>query len=152
MAPVGHAEGTVVFINRTDNEQIIPISTTVSTSAGEQIEFITIVTATIPAGVGALTPTQVIAVEPGPPGNVTAGKINRFVEPSYALLARVVNEQPLIGGTLEPARVVEQADKERLGAYLQQLIYQEGLNQLQESRPAYGKKRKAGRLFRRDYL
>jgi hypothetical protein len=133
LAPVGLAEGTIVFINRTEDEQIIPISTTVATSAGEPVEFLTTLTATIPAGIGALTPTTVIAVEPGPSGNAAAGQINRFVDPSFGLLARVVNEQPLTGGALEPARVVEQADKERLQAHLRQLIYQEGLNQLEAS-------------------
>jgi hypothetical protein len=133
LAPVGQAGGTVVFVNRTDQEQTIPVSSTVTTSAGEQIEFITIQTATIPAGVGALTPTQVIAVEPGPQGNVPAGQINRLDNPTYSLLARVVNEQKLEGGTLEPARVVVQADKERLQAHLQQLIYQAGLEQLRQS-------------------
>lgn len=133
LAPVGRAAGTVAFINRTDQEQTIPVSTTVTTSAGEQIEFITTQTATIPAGVGALTPTRVIAVEPGPQGNVPAGQINRLENSSYSLLARVVNEQPLEGGTLEPARVVVQDDKERLQAHLQQLIYQEGLEQLRQS-------------------
>ncbi len=133
LAPVGQAEGPVIFINRTEDEQIIPISTTVSTSAGEQIDFITVETATIPASIGAITSTQVRAVEPGPQGNAAAGKINRFGEPSFALLARVINETPMIGGSMEPAKVVVQADKERLQAHLRQKIQQEGLAQLEES-------------------
>lgn len=133
LAPVGYAEGTVVFINRTEDEQTIPISTTLSTSAGEQINFMTVQTATIPAGIGAITPTKVIAIDPGPKGNVAAGQINRFEDPTYSLLARVVNEEPLTGGTMEPARVVVQADKERLQAHLRQRVYQEGLQQLRQS-------------------
>ena len=133
LAPVGQAQGMVTFINRTEREQIIPISTTLSTSVGEQIKFIIVQTATIPAGIGATTSTTTTAVEPGPKGNVQASQINRFEEPSYALLARVINEQPFTGGTLEPARVVVQADKERLQAYLRQKIQQEGLKRLQES-------------------
>lgn len=133
LAPVGQGQGLVTFINRTDTVQTIPISTSISTSAGEQIEFITVQTATIPAGVGAITPTQVIAVEPGPKGNVRAGQINRFVDPTYALLARVVNEEPFEGGTMAPARIVVQDDKERLQAHLRQLILQEGLDRLEAS-------------------
>jgi hypothetical protein len=133
LAPVGHAQGTVVFINRTEAEQIIPISTTVSSSAGEQIEFVTTLTAAIPAGVGVFASAPVVALEAGPQGNAAPGQINRFLNPSYALLARVINEQPLSGGTMEPARVVEQADKERLQAHLRQLIFQEGLRQLEAS-------------------
>lgn len=133
LAPVGLAQGTVIFVNRTEQVQTIPVSTTVSTSAGQLIDFVTVQTATIPAGIGAITPTRVIAVEPGPAGNVRAGQINRFADPSYGLLARVVNEEPLTGGTMEPAKIVVQDDKERLQAYLRQKVYQEGLKRLQDS-------------------
>jgi hypothetical protein len=128
---VGYGEGTVVFVNRTPDEQVIPISTTLSTSVGEQILFTIVETATIPAGVGSTTPTLAIAVEPGPKGNVSAAQINRFVDPSYALLARVVNEQPFQGGTLEPTKIVVPEDKDRLRAHLRQKIQQEGLKQLE---------------------
>lgn len=132
LAPARKAAGRVVFINRTEEVQTIPISTTVSTSAGEAVEFISVVSATIPAGIGATSgPTPVVALEAGLRGNVRVGQINRFVNNAYALVARVVNEEPITGGTLEPARVVEQADKERLDAYLRQRIQQQGLDQLQ---------------------
>jgi len=49
------------------------------------------------------------------------------------LLARVINEQPLGGGTMELAKIVVQDDKERVQAYLRQKIQQEGLSQLQAS-------------------
>jgi hypothetical protein len=131
LAPTGLAGGAVTFINRTDVTQTISVSVTVSTSAGEQVDFVTVQTATIPAGVGAFTTTQVIATEPGPSGNVRAGQINRFVDSSYALRARVINESDLGGGTMEAARIVVQDDKERLQAHLRQLIQQEGLDQLE---------------------
>lgn len=133
LSPVGLTEGAVTFINRTEDFQIIPISTTVATSAGEQIEFATMFTTTIPAGVGSITSTQVIALKPGPAGNAAAGQINRFVDPQYGVVARVINESSFSGGRMEPARVVEQADKERLQAHLRQVIYQEGLQQLQDA-------------------
>jgi hypothetical protein len=132
LAPVGQAQGVVTFVNRTDKEQTIPISATLSTSVGEQIKFIIPITVTIPPGVGATTSTLVVAIEPGPKGNVQAGQINRFEEPGYALLGRVINEQPFTGGKMEPAKVVVQADKERLQAHLRQKIQQEGLKRLQE--------------------
>ncbi len=131
LAPVGQAQGVVTFVNRTDKEQTIPISATLSTSVGEQIKFIIPQMVTIPPGVGATTSTLVLAVEPGPKGNIQTGQINRFEEPSYALLGRVLNEQPFTGGKMEPAKVVVQADKERLQAYLRQKIQQEGLKRLQ---------------------
>lgn len=133
LAPTGFATGRVVFINRTEQAQTIPVSVTLSTSAGQPVEFTTAETATIPVGVGATsTPTLVIANEPGPRGNVSVGQINRFENPQYSLIARVINEEPFTGGRLEPARIVEQDDKPRLDAYLRQLVQQEGLRQLQE--------------------
>jgi hypothetical protein len=134
LAPVGNAAGTVTFINRTDASQLIPMSTTIAASAGEPIEFITAYTVIVPSGVGAVaTPTLVTATEPGPKGNVGPGKINRFVDPAFNLLVRVVNEQGFSGGVMEPAKVVVQDDKARLEAYLRQQIQQKGLEQLQAS-------------------
>lgn len=131
LAPVGQATGQLTLINRTPETQTLPISTTVSTSAGEQVQFALVQTATIPAGIGATTATQIIALDPGPVGNLSAGKVNRFVDSSYALVARIINEQPLTGGSMEPAKIVVQDDKERLQAHLRQKVQQEGLNRLQ---------------------
>jgi len=134
LSPVGKSGGSVVFINRTEDEHIIPITTTISTSAGEQVEFVTVHTATIPAGVGATsTPTLIIAVEPGPRGNVAAGQINRFSDAANGLLARIVNESPTGGGAFAPAKIVTEDDKPRLDAYLRQKVQQEGLAQLEAS-------------------
>ncbi|MCK6627255.1 MAG: baseplate J/gp47 family protein [Anaerolineae bacterium] len=134
LAPVGRAEGTVTFINRTEQAQLIPVSTTLSTSAGQPLQFLTAYTVTIPPGVGATsTPTLVIAAEPGPDSNVRAGQVNSFEDPALGLRARVINEQAFSGGSMEPAKIVVQDDKARLEAYLRQQIQQEGLRQLQES-------------------
>lgn len=134
LAPVGKAEGTVTFINRTDQAVLLPVSTTLSTSAGQPLRFLTAYTTTIPAGAGATsTPTLVIAVEPGPDSNVKAGQVTGFEDPSLGLRARVINEQAFSGGSMEPAKIVVQDDKPRLEAYLRQQIQQEGLRQLQES-------------------
>ncbi len=130
-APVDFATGTVVFFNRTQEEQVIPISTTLRTSSGVPVEFITTLTATIPAGTGATTSTTIIAVEPGPRGNVPAGQINRFADPRLGLLARVVNDAPTEGGTVRQAGVVTNEDKDRVRAKLRQLIQQEGYEQMQ---------------------
>ena len=133
LAPVGLAQGSVTFINRTEVEQLIPISTTVATSAGAPVEFVTTITAAIPPALDANVTVPVVALEPGPSGNVAAGQINRFLNSSYNVVARVVNQQSLGGGSMEPARVVVQDDKERLAAYLRQRVHQEGYRQLQES-------------------
>lgn len=133
LAPVGLAGGSVTLINRTEIEQLIPVSTTVATSAGTPVEFLTTITTVIPPALDANVTVPVVAVEPGPSGNVAAGQINRFLNPAYNVVARVVNQQSLGGGSMEPARVVVQDDKERLAAYLRQRVHQEGYRQLQES-------------------
>lgn len=133
MAPVGLAEGSVTFINRTEAEHFIPMSTTIATSAGAPVEFITTISTTIPPGLDANTTVPVVAVEPGPAGNVAAGQINRFMNPAYNVVARVINEQSLGGGRMEPAKVVVNDDKERLAAYLRQKVQQEGYQQLLDS-------------------
>jgi hypothetical protein len=125
-APTDFATGSVVFFNRTQDEQIIPISTTLRTSSGVPIEFMTTQTTTIPAGTGATTSMAVIAVEPGPTGNVPSGQINRFVNPTQGLLARVINEAPTFGGAVRQAGVVTEDDKDRLRSTLRQLIQQQG--------------------------
>jgi len=134
LAPTGRATGRVVFINRTEDSFFLPYSTTVSTSAGEPVEFRTLQTVTVPSGIGSTSsPVSVIAMETGPRGNVAPTQINRVADGAYSLLARVVNEQATGGGSMEPARIVEESDKERLQAFLRQRIQQEGLEQLKAS-------------------
>ncbi len=130
-APTDFATGRVVIFNRTQDEQIVPISTTLRTSSGVPIEFITTQTATIPAGTGATTSTTIIAVEPGPRGNVLAGQINHFANPSLGLLVRVINDQPTGGGSVREAGVVTDEDKDRVRSKLRQLIQQKGYEQMQ---------------------
>jgi hypothetical protein len=132
-APIGYARGHVTFINRTDQFQLIPVSTTLTTSAGQAVQFMTQVSATIPPGNGATSaPVLVEALEEGDVGNVRAGQITRFADPTYGAVARVINERGFSGGTWREARVVVQEDKERLRAHLLQKIQQEGLLRLQE--------------------
>ncbi len=130
-APTDFAKGTIVIFNRTQDEQIVPISSTLRTSSGVPIEFITTQTATVPAGTGATTTTTIIAVEPGPRGNVSSGQINRFVDPTLSLLVRVINDVPTGGGSVREAGVVTDDDKVRVRAKLRQLIQQKGYEEIQ---------------------
>lgn len=129
-AAADFATGRVVIFNRTQDEQIIPISTTLKTSSGVPIKFITTLTATVPAGTGATTSTTVIALKPGPIGNVTSGQINRFVNPSLGLLVRVINDVPTSGGSLRESGVVTNDDKDRVRSKLRQLIQQKGYDDM----------------------
>ncbi len=132
-APSGLARGNVTFINRTETVQTFPFSTTLLASSGEQVDFLTLITATIPSRIDATTVVPVIANKPGPIGNVSVGQINRFADSSYNVVARVINEAGFGGGALEMKKVVVQSDKERLQIHLQQKLKEEGLKQLQEA-------------------
>ena len=130
-APVDFATGSVVFFNRTQNEQLIPISTILRTSSGVPVEFETRSDVTIPPGIGATATVSIIAKEPGPTGNVSSGQINRFAKPSLSLLVRVINESGTGGGSVRQAGVVVEDDKDRLRSKLRQLVQQKGFELLQ---------------------
>jgi hypothetical protein len=89
-------------------------------------------TATVPAAFNAITQTAVIAVDPGPIGNVATGQINRISDQVLAREVSVINEEPTSGGTMAPAGVVTRADKDRLQAIVLQQIQQEGYSRLLE--------------------
>jgi len=125
------ATGTVIFINKINEPVEIPLGTVVGTSAGTNIRFTTIETATLPTSIGGTAETGIVAVEPGPSGNVDAFMINT-VEGSLALQARVVNDKPTGGGNMKQVGVVTQADKDRLKASLLQKLQQKAYNRILE--------------------
>lgn len=105
----GRATGTVIFINRTDKPVVIPQGTTVSTSAESQVKFVTIEEAVLPAIIGGTAVAGIVAVDPGPSGNVDALQINMIGGP-LSLRAMVINDAPTRGGTvrrLPDVRVVK---------------------------------------------
>ncbi len=130
--PADKAEGIVTFINRTDQGITVPVSTTLATSSGTTVRFLTVQTATVPAAFNAITQTEVIAVDPGPIGNVAAGQINRILDPVLDRQMTAINEGSTSGGTMAPAGVVTRADKDRLNAIVLQQIQQEGFSRLLE--------------------
>ncbi len=128
--PADRAVGTVSFVNRTSQEITIPVSTTLSTSSGTTVRFMTVQTAIVPAAFNAITQTEVIAVDPGPIGNVPAGQINRIPDPVLGRQVTAINEAATSGGSVAPAGVVTRADKDRLEAIVLQQVQQEGYSQL----------------------
>jgi hypothetical protein len=129
--PTEKAQGIVTFINRSTQAISVPISTTVSTSMGANVRFITTLTASVEGRFNALSgPIPVIAVDPGPVGNVAPGQINRINDPVVARQVSVINEQPTSGGAVAPTGVVSQEDKERLFSMMLQQMYQSGYQRL----------------------
>jgi hypothetical protein len=119
----------VIFVNKISEPVEIPLGTVVGTSAGTNIRFTTIETATLPAVTGGTAETGVVAVEPGPSGNVDAFLINTMEGP-LALQVRVVNDKPTSGGNMKQVGVVTQGDKDRLRASLLQQLQQEAYNRI----------------------
>lgn len=122
--PDQKSSGTVIFINKTAQEVIIPPGTVVSTSTGENVKFTTVTTATLPAFYQSQAEVEIVAVDPGPQGNVGAYLINK-VEGVLAFKVQVYNPSPTSGGTLKPVNVVTREDKERLKALVLQNLHQE---------------------------
>jgi hypothetical protein len=125
------ATGTVIFISKINEPVEVPLGTVVGTSAGTNIRFTTIETATLPAAIGGTAETGIVAVEPGPSGNVDAFLINT-IEGPLALQVRVVNDKPTGGGNMKQVGVVTQGDKDRLKALLLQKLQQEAYSSIVE--------------------
>ena len=120
-APDEPAQGIVYFINNINQPVTIPKGTVVATSAGTTIRFTTVEEVTVPGTVGAIAEAEVVAVDPGPSGNVGVNLIN-MVEGPLSLQVRVTNPEPMEGGTVKQVGMVTKADQERLkGILLQQL-------------------------------
>jgi hypothetical protein len=119
--PDAPAKGEVVFVNRVEQEVAVPAGTRVRTSAGRNIIFQTIEAVEVPGAEGGTVETEVVAIEPGPEGNVDSNLINRVVG-SLALQLEVRNLEPMSGGASREEISILEADKERLRAQvLQQL-------------------------------
>jgi hypothetical protein len=119
--PNASARGTVVFLNQVAQEVEVPIGARVSTSDGNNIIFQTVQAVTVPAVVGGTAETEVIAIEPGPQGNVPANLINR-VEGTLAVQLEVINLEDMEGGAVREAQVVAEEDQVRLRSQVLQFI------------------------------
>lgn len=131
-APDMPARGKVVFANLGPEEVVVPMGTVVRTSTGTTVRFSTVYTVTVPGPVGGKAEAEVVALNPGPVGNVGKNLINR-VEGSLSLRVTVTNEQPTSGGTVKQVGVVTYADKERLRNSVLQQLRQESLHRLQQA-------------------
>jgi hypothetical protein len=126
--PDAPARGTVVFFNLLDQPVTVPAGTQVSTSSGNRVVYQVISGVEVPGVVGGTAEADVVAIEPGPQGNVAANQVNQ-VDGSLGLQLEVRNIEPLTGGGSRTAAAVTDADHERLRAqvlqYLQTLAISE---------------------------
>lgn len=129
--PDSPARGTVVFVNRLDQAVTVPVGTRVSTSAGERIVFQTLEPVEVPAAVGGTAEVGVVAIEPGPQGNVEANLINR-IEGSLGLQLDVRNLEGTEGGAVRAVPAISQQDRERLRAQVLQQLQTLASSEMQE--------------------
>jgi hypothetical protein len=119
--PKAPARGRVVFVNKLAQEVTVPAGTRVSTSEGNNIVYQTLNAVTVPDVVGSTAETDVIAIEPGPQGNVEANLVNR-IEGSLSVQLEVRNLEPITGGAMRMEAAVTEADRTRLRSQVLQFL------------------------------
>lgn len=115
------AKGSVIFINDLAQDATVPAGTRVSTSASDRVVFQTVETIIVPGVIGASEETEVVAIEPGPNGNVGSNQINR-IEGPLAIQLAVRNIQSTSGGESRTELAVTQIDVDRLRAQVVQQL------------------------------
>ncbi|MEK7276653.1 MAG: hypothetical protein AAB427_04835, partial [Chloroflexota bacterium] len=129
------AGGAVTFTNLTAQAARIPAGTAIRTTGGAPIRFVTQKDVSLDAKKGATADAPVLAIDPGPTGNVGAGLINS-VEGPLAVQAAVINLEATRGGEVKQVASVTDEDrarlKETLLAQLRAQGYAELLAQLKE--------------------
>jgi hypothetical protein len=116
------ARGKVVFVNRVAQPVTVPAGARVSATAGPAVVFQVLAPVEVPGVVGGTAEADVVAVQPGPGGNVAANQINR-VDGSLGLQLQVRNLVATEGGGVRLARAVTEADQERLRAQVLQQLH-----------------------------
>ncbi len=119
--PEAPARGTAVFVNLLAQTVTIPANTRVSTSDGSNIVYQTVAEVSLPDAVGSTAEVQIIAIEPGPQGNVAENLINR-VEGTLATQVDVRNLEAIEGGGNRTTAAVTEADREALRAQVLQFL------------------------------
>ncbi|MCB8920144.1 MAG: baseplate J/gp47 family protein [Ardenticatenaceae bacterium] len=119
--PNAAARGKVLFVNLRDEEVTIPAGTRVSTSDGSNVIFQTIAEVTTAAVEGSTAEVDIIAIEPGPQGNVAANLVNR-IEGPLATQLEVRNLEAMEGGAVREVTAVSEADQIRLRAQVLQFL------------------------------
>ncbi|MFQ5594175.1 MAG: baseplate J/gp47 family protein [Anaerolineae bacterium] len=127
--PDAPARGTVVFVNQSETEVVIPAGSIVSSNGGTGVPFRTQESVTVSGPAGATARVPVEALEPGLGGNVPAYTVT-MVDPGLGLPVAVVNDQPMSGGTVSRVGLVTQEERIRVRGALFERTRQEALQVL----------------------
>lgn len=130
-APADRATGEVVFTNLTGTPADILPGTIVETSSGVTVRFSTAVTSELPSGYNARVTVPIVAVDPGPTGNIKPLQIN-VIEGPLSAIARVINTKATAGGSIKQVHVVSLDDKTALRSRLMQELHTAAIATLQD--------------------
>ncbi|MCB8983300.1 MAG: baseplate J/gp47 family protein [Ardenticatenaceae bacterium] len=134
--PSASARGKVVFVNRLEQDVVVPAGTRVRTSAGNNVVFQTISEAVVPGVEGGTAEVDVVAVEPGPQGNVPANQVNE-IEGALAVQLEVRNLEAIEGGGVREEKAVTDADQERLRAQVLQFLQAVSASEMEAQTTAF---------------
>ncbi len=124
------AAGEVTFSNLTSQVIRIPAGTAIRTSSDSTaLRFVTQQDANLQPRINATDTVPVLAVEAGPIGNVSSGKINR-VEGSLASQVAVFNANATAGGEVVSGLAVTEADQQALETELAAELLERGYNDI----------------------
>jgi hypothetical protein len=112
-----HASGMVVLANRTNEPVTIPKGTVVRTTTGVNVRFYTVADVQLPGQLFAHRRVGIIALEPGPEGNVQPLTI-KAIEGDISSRVEVINDTPITGGAVRPVPVADDDDFDRLRAQM----------------------------------
>lgn len=127
--PDGHAQGTVIFANKTTMPVTITKGTVVRTSSGQNVRFYTVADALLPGELYGTVRVGILAAQPGPSGNVLPLTIN-IIEGELATQADVLNDARTSGGTVRRVATVDGADKVNLRAKLVKRLQEDAYGDL----------------------
>ncbi len=109
----------------------MPAGTRVSTSEGSNVVFQTLADAVVPGVEGGTAEVDVIAIEPGPQGNVEANLINK-IEGSLDIQLEVRNLEPTDGRRRARNRQpLRRADQERLRSQVLQFLQAASVSEME---------------------
>ncbi len=128
--PNAPARGRVLFTNLQGVPARIPAGTRLSASAIEGALFRTLADVTLTDVVGSTAEVEVVALAPGPQGNVAAGAIDTL-EGALGRRVSVRNPEPLSGGAVQEITAVSEADQARLRAQVLQSLQALALAQME---------------------
>ena len=134
--PVGRAKGSVVFRNRISQPVDVAKGTVVLTDDNRRFE--TVEDETIPPTSATsdnfgVRRVDIVAIEPGPDGNVEPRAITHIEDQSLNQRLEVNHDTPTLGGGLRVAAFVTEQDRLQLYDQLRQTLVQRLEQQLRES-------------------